>query len=378
MKKSRAFPPPRLLASSPSFLLAFLVLAAFAQKPQAPSPLLTNNQASELSARIGNLMESTAAVVPGLAQTSSVIAANTKQVLTQIQTAPVNAAFTYDLLSYARAYLALSDAMPKPEGLPDVAAKQFSELRVDVERLDAHFKALLAQKERQLRSSDRDNLRRYAEANRQLSPPAPNFPRIVFMGDSITDSWRVNEYFTGRDYINRGISGQVTGEMLGRMKADVIDLHPAAMLILAGTNDIALGVPTDVIENNLIMIGDLCRANGIKPLFASILPVSDYHKRENPRFEMTKTRPPATINQVNQWIEEYCRRHGYVYVDYFSAMRDSNGMLPADMADDGLHPNAKGYRVMAPIALKAIDQALSQHSPTEQPAQKKRFTLFGK
>ena len=357
-----------------SLLLLFVCCAALAQR----SPLLNTNQATELTNRIGQLMESTAVTVPGMVQTSAVISANAKQLLAQMQATPNNAALTYDFLGTARAYLALADAMPKPSPMPDVAVKQFTELRDSITRLEGHLRALLDQKERQVRAPDRDNLHRYAEANGQLSPPAPNFTRVVFMGDSITDGWRINEYFTGRDYINRGISGQITGEMLGRMKADVIDLHPRAMLILGGTNDFARGVAVQTIENNLAMIGDLCKANGIKPLFASILPVSDYHKNENPRFEMTKQRPPASIAQVNQWMQEYCRSHNYVYVDYWSAMRDSNGLMPADLADDGLHPNAKGYRIMAPIAAKALDQALSQTSPQEQPPAQRRRTLFGR
>jgi lysophospholipase L1-like esterase len=282
-----------------------------------------------------------------------------------------------DYLTQARAYLALTDAMPKPYPMPETARKQFIELREDIERFESYFHALLDQKERQLRSPDRDNIRRYAEANEKLSPPAPNATRVVFMGDSITDSWRLNEYFTGREYVNRGISGQVTGEMLGRMKADVLDLHPKAVIVLAGTNDIARGVAAKTIENNIAMIADLCRANNIKPLFASILPVSDYHKSESPRFEMTKTHPQSTIVEVNNWIREYCQAHHYVYVDYYNALRDPNGQLPTDAADDGLHPNAKGYRMMAPVAMKALDQALGENSPAEQApataAKKKRL-----
>jgi lysophospholipase L1-like esterase len=159
------------------------------------------------------------------------------------------------------------------------------------------------------------------------------------------------------------------------MKADVIDLHPKAVLILAGTNDISRGIPVKTIEDNLSMIGDICHANGIVPVFASITPVSDYHKAENPRYEMTKTRPIATIVEINNWLREYCQSHHYVYVDYYNALRDSNGVLGADLADDGLHPNAKGYRIMAPLALKGLDQALSETSPDEQPASKKKRVL---
>jgi lysophospholipase L1-like esterase len=360
-----------------AFLLLSFACASAQTQPAPATPLLNTAAAGELANRIGQLMESTAAVVPGMGKTSAIIAENARQTLSAMQVTPDSSALTYEFLSQARGYLALLDAMPKPYPLPDAARKQFTELRDSVERLDNHLRALLDRKEVQLRNPDRDNLRRYADANAKLNAPTPNFTRVIFYGDSITDFWRLNEYFTGRDYVNRGISGQVTGEMLGRMKADVIDLHPHAMIILAGTNDISRGVAIHTIENNLSMIGDLCKANHIVPIFASILPVSDYHKRENPRFEMTKTRPPGAIVDINNWMREYCRSRNFVYVDYWSAMKDANGMLPADLADDGLHPNAKGYRMMAPIAVQGLDEALSERSPEQQPPAKKRKSIFG-
>jgi len=155
----------------------------------------------------------------------------------------------------------------------------------------------------------------------------------------------------------------------------VLDLHPKAVLFLAGTNDISRGVTVKAIEDNLSMMADLCRANGIKPVFASITPVSDYHKAENPRNEMTKTRPIAKIVEVNNWLRDYCQKNHYVYVDYYNALLDTNGVLGADLADDGLHPNAKGYRIMAPLAVKGLDQALSETSPDEQPNSKKKRVL---
>jgi lysophospholipase L1-like esterase len=199
---------------------------------------------------------------------------------------------------------------------------------------------------------------------------------LLFLGDSITDFWRLNEYFTGRDFVNRGISGQTTTQILGRFLQDVVSLRPQAVLILAGTNDIARGISPNGIEDNLTMIAELAKAHGITPLFASITPVSDYHKSEDPRYEMTSLRPPAVIVQVNAWLRDYCRRGGLTYVDYYLAMADSSGKLPADEADDGLHPNAKGYRVMAPIALQAIDKALAATSATPPTQQKKRFGIL--
>jgi lysophospholipase L1-like esterase len=273
-------------------------------------------------------------------------------------------------MASVRAYLALSDALPKQYPFAEAATRQVAELRDAMNRMDVDFQALLELKDGQGRNADRDNLKRYAEENTRLGPPSPQSPRVIFLGDSITDGWRLTEYFSGRDFVNRGISGQITGEMLGRMMADVIDLKPSAVLVLAGTNDIARGVPVSAIENNLAMIADLAAYHQIRPLFASILPVSDYHKNVNPQYARTVQRPPATILMLNAWLKKFCAQRGYVYVDYFPAMVDSAGLLQADLADDGLHPNAKGYRVMAPIALNAIDRAAGQ------PGKKKKGRFF--
>ncbi len=327
--------------------LLFLAQAAVAPAPETPK---------QLTERVGQLMESTAAAVPGLVKTSAVLAEASKQTLAKLQASPNNLPLNYEFLQQARAYLALVDTMPKPYPLPETPRRQFVELRDSVEHLDHVVRGLLDQNQRQLRSPDRDNLRRYADANDRLNPPAPNVARVVFMGDSITDFWRLNEYFTGREYINRGISGQITGEMLGRMKADVLDLRPRAMMILGGTNDLARGVPARTIQNNLSMIGDLCRANNVIPVFASILPVGAARRNE---------RPPASIVQINKWMQDYCLRNGFVYADYFTPLSQGGELDPA-VSDDALHPNAKGYRIMAPIAIKALDQALNQQSPTEQ------------
>lgn len=322
--------------------------------------LLGSKEILAACGQAGNLMESTAVAIPELVRAAAPLAENARQACRNLGVlSPQHGGLTYSLLVNLRAYLALADALPKPEPLPAEARKQFIELRELAERFDAHFRALLEQKEFALRHPDRDNLRRYAEANRKLGPPQPGRPRVVFLGDSITDGWRLNEYFPDRDFVNRGISGQITGEMLGRMKADVIDLKPAAVLVLAGTNDIARGVEPTTIQDNLTMIADLAEAHGIKPLFASLLPVSDYHKDKNPAWERTRLRPPATIRELNAWLEGFCRRRNFVYVDYFSQLADAAGYLRAELADDGLHPNAAGYRVMAPVALAAIEKALT-------------------
>ena len=329
----------------------WLALLLLLQAPENPKAL---------TERIGQLMESTAAAVPGLVKTSAVLAENTKATLAKLQASPTNLPLTYEFLQEARAYLALVDAMPKPYPLPETPRRQFVELRDGVEHLETVVRGLLVQNQQQLRSADPDNLQHYAEVNDRLAVPVANKPRIVFLGASIIERWRLNEYFTGRDYLNRGISGQVTGQMLGRTKADVLDLQPRAVIIHGGTNDIARGTPARTIQNNLAMIAELCHANGIIPILASILPVGESLRTE---------RPPATILQVNKWMQEYCLRNNYVYADYFTPLVQG-GMMDPTCSDDGLHPNAKGYRLMAPVATKALDQVLNQQSPTEQKKRK--------
>jgi len=345
--------------------------AAFAQPapaPQGPQALMTAKDMNELCQRSMQLMESGGVAVPDLQRASAPIIESVKQACIQLQARAGFGQSTYALMMDLRAYLSLADAVPKPFPFPDAARRQFAELRDDSTRLDSHFRALLDTKDAQLRSSDRDNLKRFDEANRKLPPLDPAKPRVVFFGDSITDFWRLNEYFPDRDFVNRGISGQITGEMLGRMKSDVIDLHPEAVVILAGTNDLGRGIPLTAIENNYIMVADLATLYKIKVIFASVLPVSDYHKSDNVSYERTKDRPPLFINALNEWIGKLCSQRGYIYLDYYSALVDPSGHLKEDLSDDGLHPNSKGYRIMAPLALEAVQKTVRSH--TAPPAAK--------
>jgi lysophospholipase L1-like esterase len=351
--------------------LAILAPALFAQPAR---PLLSTKDALELSQRVVDLVESTAVSVPNLARASAPVQESTRQALKALkESSQLNSGLTYTFLIEARSYIALSDTVPKPYPFAEAAQKQFQELRTAIDRLDAHFRALLVQKESQLRTPDRDNIRRYTEANQKVGPPPADNQRVVFLGDSITDGWRLNEYFGDRDFVNRGISGQITGEMVGRMKEDVINLKPKAMLVLAGTNDFARGIAIRTIEDNLSMMADLAVYNGIQPLFASVLPVSDYHRDVNPTYAQSGRRSPNSIRELNDWVQSMCEQRHFVYVDYYSAMVDQAGWMPADMADDGLHPNAKGYRVMAPIALAAIEKQL----PRQAPPPSKKKSRFG-
>lgn len=212
---------------------------------------------------------------------------------------------------------------------------------------------------------DWPRLDRYAAANAALAPPAPGEDRVVFMGDSITDLWSVPGrsagFFPGKPYVNRGIGGQTSGQMLVRFRADVVALRPRVVVILAGTNDIAFNSgPTtpQAIQDNLASMADLARANGIRVVLASLLPVSDDKAGPHAPLLPTQERPPEAIRALNQWIAAYARAHGDVFLDYYGAMVDGRGMLKAGLHVDGLHPNAAGYAVMAPLAERAIAEAL--------------------
>jgi len=207
--------------------------------------------------------------------------------------------------------------------------------------------------------NDYGNLGRYREANTRLTVPAATENRVVFMGDSITDVWKIDQSFPRKPYVNRGIGGQTTPQMLIRFRPEVIDLAPKVVVILAGTNDVAgnTGPMTLAeIEANLQTMSELARAHNIRVVLSSVLPVNNYTERSKLFFPL---RPPAQILELNQWIKDYAAQKGYIYLDYFSAMVDDKGLLRADLAEDGLHPNAKGYAIMAPLAQKAIDQALA-------------------
>ena len=209
-------------------------------------------------------------------------------------------------------------------------------------------------------TADWPQLERYRNENVALPAPARNEQRVVFMGDSITDIWGHQQgvFFPGKPYINRGISGQVTAQMLVRFRPDVIELKPRVVVILGGTNDIANDAGADAlhrIEGNLTSMAELARANGIKVVLASLTPVSDYIEPSQ-----TKARPPEKILALNAWIKDYAARQHFIYLDYYPALLDANKALKKNLTIDGLHPNAAGYAVMAPLAQQAIHQALGQ------------------
>ena len=206
-------------------------------------------------------------------------------------------------------------------------------------------------------TDDFGQLARYRDANKALTTPTAGQNRVVFLGDSITDYWKLENYFPGKPYINRGIDGQSTPEMLVRFRQDVIDLHPVVLVVLAGTNDIA-GVTgrtrNEDLEANYSSMAELARVHHIRVVFASLLPVNNYTQEAKESFAL---RPRERLQAINDWLRDYCRKNGFVYLDYAVALVDDRGMLKRELSDDGLHPNDAGYKIMAPLAEKAIAKA---------------------
>lgn len=210
--------------------------------------------------------------------------------------------------------------------------------------------------------ADWPQLSRYRADNAQLAPPEPSHARVVFYGDSITDAWgraKGTNFFPGKAYVNRGVSGQTTAQMLLRFRQDVINLHPAAVLILAGTNDIAgnTGLATlPMIEDNLRSMTELAQANHIRVILASVLPVSDYPWHPG-------LQPAGKVRALNAWLESYAVSHGAIYLDYYSPLTNAQGGMDSRFASDGVHPTPSGYAVMAPLAEHAIERALMHFPP---------------
>jgi len=208
--------------------------------------------------------------------------------------------------------------------------------------------------------TDWADLRRYRDDNARLGAPAPGEQRVVFMGNSITELWQSLDsgFFAGRSYVNRGVSGQTTPQMLVRFRQDVIDLHPSVVVLLGGINDIAENTgPTtlEAILGNIASMAELARANGITVVLCSVLPASDFTWHHG-------LEPGPKIAALNAMIRQYADANHLVFVDYYPAMVDGRGGLKAELTADGVHPNLAGYRAMEPIARTGIEAALA--SPT--------------
>ena len=208
-------------------------------------------------------------------------------------------------------------------------------------------------------AQDWSNLNRFKEANEKLAPAKKSDNRVVFMGNSITQGWieQMPEFFAPeKNYINRGIGGQTTPQMLIRFRQDVVDLNPKVVVILAGTNDIAgnTGPSTlEMIEDNIHSMTEIAQANGIVVVLCSVLPVYDYPWR-------TGLEPAPKIIELNRRIKEYAKKNGAIYCDYFTALADERNGLPKELSGDGVHPNKAGYAIMQPIVDEAIARALKK------------------
>jgi lysophospholipase L1-like esterase len=204
-------------------------------------------------------------------------------------------------------------------------------------------------------------LARYRDANEKLAAPRAGESRVVFMGDSITDIWqqeRFGFFVATRPYVDRGISGQTTPQMLVRFRPDVLDLQPKVVVILAGTNDIAGNsgpMTLEETEANFTSMAELARLHNIRVIFSSVLPVHHYTARSDATFPL---RPPEKIAELNRWLRSYCAANGHTYLDYVPATADDKGWLKRELAEDGLHPGPAGYALMAALAQAAIEKTL--------------------
>lgn len=207
-------------------------------------------------------------------------------------------------------------------------------------------------------NKDWPNIHRYEKANAALPEPAKGEKRVVYMGDSITDFWVNNDstFFKSNNYIDRGISGQTTGQMLVRFRQDVINLKPAAVVILAGINDIAENNGPEKMSDifgNIVSMAELARVNKIKVVISSVLPAAAFPWR--PTID-----PKEKVKELNSLLKDYAAKNNIVYLDYFTPMANADRGLSPELAKDGIHPTLAGYKIMEPLAVKAIGQALKQ------------------
>jgi acyl-CoA thioesterase I len=208
-------------------------------------------------------------------------------------------------------------------------------------------------------------LAKYRDANASLPPVQPGETRVVFMGDSITEAWGMKatatspgrgEFFPGKPYLNRGISGQTTPQMLVRFRQDVILLKPKVVVLLAGTNDIAENTGKETqeeIAGNITSMAELARANSIRVVLCSVLPASDFSWHKG-------LEPAPKIKALNAWLKNYATKNNFVYVDYYTPMANAEGGLKPELSPDGVHPNKAGYDIMAPLAEAGIANALKK------------------
>lgn len=244
---------------------------------------------------------------------------------------------------------------PKTQTIPAQSAQNSCvQIRSDLERLSCPGTI----------ANDWGELNLYRDANARLAPAASEPPRVVFIGDSLTLGWPAlgaTGHFAGFEVISRGITSQVTSQILLRFRQDVVDLHPRIVVILAGTNDLARVIPPalPVIESNLASMAQLAKANGIRVVLSSLPPVNDSgHEPNGEPVIRSKTHSSHQIRELNDWIKRFAKQNSFIFLDYYSAMVDRQGFLKMEYSQDGMHPNATGYSVMEPLAAQAIKDSL--------------------
>jgi lysophospholipase L1-like esterase len=275
-------------------------------------------------------------------------------VLTFVVTTNVGAAGARGQAAAQQSTAPAAQAPAKPESAAPVPVQTAPQMTASGHPADAYWTA----HDKQM-LTDFGWLERYHDADGSLAPPAAGENRVVFMGDSITEGWHFDKPggdFASKPYVNRGISGQTSPQMLVRFRQDVIDLQPKVVVILAGTNDVAGNTGPMTIEQteaNIQSMADLAAANHIKVVLCSVLPAFDFPWKQG-------LEPAPKIVRLNAWMKDYAAQKGYVYVDYHSAMKDQRDGLPASLSKDGVHPTEAGYAIMAPLVEKGIAQALGQ------------------
>ena len=285
------------------------------------------------------LIEGSMVAVPGLARIGAPLLGGIKKTVAQMKAEGPKPGTVYSYLIQLRGYSSVLEALPKT-----APASQLEELAAIAGFTDDYLRRLLAETEAKLVNPDRDQLGYFAELNRTVMAPSPAKPRVVFLGDSIMSDWRLNEYFQTKDYINRAISGQITSQFLGRMRADVVQLKPAAVLVHGGLNDLGNGIAMETTQGNFQMIADMARANGIRVIFTSMLPIRrDWDSEVNKK-----------IKAMNDWLRNFSKQRGLAFCDFHTAAVAADGRLRVELSDDGKHPNAAGYRQLAPAAQACI------------------------
>ena len=226
-------------------------------------------------------------------------------------------------------------------------------------------KTLLLRQDEKVRLSDLGGLQQYRQTDMALKRDPD---RVVFLGDSITYMWDLAEAFPGAHYVNRGIMGQASGDMLVRFRQDVVGLQPKAVVILAGVNDFILRDPGSVseqqtlanLESNDQTMAELAELHGIHPVFISMLPLHDYTAQARRVYRRVS---PSTIVAANDWLRSFCAEHGYPYIDVYTALLDQHGRLQRQLSDDGVHPNSAGYRMITEIVSNRLNNELRAISP---------------